>query len=78
MVREKKPVIIFLMETKLRKSKMELVRCKLSFSNMIVVDSVGKSGGLALLWNETAGVEVRNFSYRHINAIVRYPLTGLP
>ena len=47
---------------------MEKVRCKLGFSNMLVVDCVGKSGELALLWMDEIGVEIQNFSCRHINA----------
>jgi hypothetical protein len=37
---------------------------------MFIVDSVGKSGGLALLWMIEAGVEIQNYSRRHINANV--------
>jgi exonuclease III len=70
MVKEKKPNIVFLMETKLRTNKMERVRVLLGFENMFVVDSVGKSGGLALLWTVDVGVEIQNYSRRHINAKV--------
>jgi exonuclease III len=48
LVKDKRPAMIFLMETKLRKSRMELVRIKIGFPNMMVVDSIGRSGGLAL------------------------------
>jgi hypothetical protein len=41
--------MIFLMETKLRGDKMETIRHKIDFPNMLVVDYVGRSGGLALL-----------------------------
>jgi exonuclease III len=70
MVREKKPNLMFLMETKLRKNKIELIRTKIGFNNMFVVECVGKSGGLALFWEDGNNVEVQNFSHRHINAIV--------
>lgn len=40
---------------------------------MFVVDCVGKSGGLALLWQNEAGVDIQNFSRRHINATVSHP-----
>lgn len=52
MVKEKKPVLVFLMETKLRQNKMEAVRHKLGFQCLFVVDCVGQSGRLAMLWNE--------------------------
>jgi hypothetical protein len=48
-VKEKKPKIVFLIETKARAKRMEKVRLQLGFEHMLVVDSVGKSGGLALL-----------------------------
>jgi hypothetical protein len=70
MVKEKRPNLVFLMETKLRKQKLEIIRSKLGFENMFVVDCVGKSGGLVLFWEEGWEVEVQNYSHRHINAIV--------
>jgi exonuclease III len=70
LVKEKKPKIVFLMETKARAKRMEIVRSQLGFEHMLVVDSVGKSGGLALLWMSESGVEIQNYSRRHINATV--------
>jgi hypothetical protein len=70
LVKEKKPNIVFLMETKLRSNKMERVRVQLGFEHMFVVDSVGKRGGLALFWTVDAGVEIQNYSRHHINAKV--------
>ena len=35
---------------------------------MLVVDCIGKSGGLALLWKDDMGVEIQNYSSRHIHA----------
>jgi exonuclease III len=71
LVKEKRPTMVFLMETILKKKKMERIRCKMGFDNMLVVDCIGKSGGLALLWKIDEGVEIQNYSCRHINAIVR-------
>ncbi|XP_059451003.1 uncharacterized protein LOC132181787 [Corylus avellana] len=70
LVKVKKPEMVFLMETIMGKTKMERIRRRLGFPNMLVVDCVGKSGGLALLWTETIEVEVQNYSSRHINAKV--------
>jgi hypothetical protein len=58
LVKAKRPTMIFLMETKLRQIKMEKIICTLGFNNLLVVDSIGKSGGLALLWNDEAGLEI--------------------
>jgi hypothetical protein len=44
---------------------------------MFVVNPVGKSGGLALLWKEVEELEIQNYSRRHINAIVTDTTTGV-
>jgi hypothetical protein len=72
-VKEKSLEMVFCMETKLRSNKMAIIKQKLGFKNMLVVDSIGRSGGLALLWKDEVGVEVPNYSQRHINAIVKPP-----
>jgi hypothetical protein len=76
MVKVKRPTVVFLMETKMRQAKMEKIRCSLGFNNLFTVDCVGKSGGLALLWNEDMGLEIQNYSCRHIHAIVKNPAGG--
>jgi hypothetical protein len=63
--------MVFLMETKLRKVKMESIRCKLGFKNMLVVDSIGKSRGMTLFWGEDINVTIQNFSQHHINSLVK-------
>jgi hypothetical protein len=70
LVKEKRPTILFLMETKCRKDKMEALRVRLEFEGLFVVDAVGRSGGLALLWKESSVVEIQNYTCMHINAIV--------
>jgi hypothetical protein len=70
MVKEKQPNLVFLMETKLRKNKMKRIRIKLKFRNMFVIESMEKSGGLALFWEDECDAEIQNYSQRHINAII--------
>jgi hypothetical protein len=70
MVKEKRPGLVFLMETKMLSKCLEKIRIKIGFGNVFGVDSVGRSGGLALFWNDTMSVEIQNFSCRHINAII--------
>jgi hypothetical protein len=41
------------------------------FPNLFVVDSVGKSGGLALFWEEDVIIDIQNYSQRHINGIIQ-------
>jgi hypothetical protein len=68
-VKEKCPELVFLMETKLQSNKMNDIKQRLGFENMIVVDNVGRSGGLALLLKNKAGVEIHNYN-SHIHAKV--------
>jgi hypothetical protein len=73
MVKEKKPTLLFLMETKSRQNYMEVIRVKLGFDGLFNVDPVGRSGGLALLWRDGDDLTIQNFTRRHINADVRIP-----
>lgn len=63
--------MVFLMETILLTQRLERIKLRNGFSNVFGLDWVGRSGGLALLWNGDSLVEIQNFSRRHINANVR-------
>jgi hypothetical protein len=56
---------------------MVIIKQKMGFQNMLVVDCVGKSGGLALMWKEELEVEIQNYSQRYINAVVK-PVNKMP
>lgn len=60
---DKRPDVLFLMETKFRRDKMSILRFKMGFDNLFVVDCMGCSGGLALLWNEDVNLEIQNYSF---------------
>jgi hypothetical protein len=70
MVKMKGPKVLFLLETKLDTVRMEGVRVKLGFENVFSVPSLGRSGGLALLWQNEAEIVIQNFSQHHIDAHV--------
>ena len=70
------PNIVFLMETKLKKKRMEKEKEKASFNNGLVIPSSSRSGGLALLWKKDIVVEVQGYSGNYIDAIVTDPTTG--
>jgi exonuclease III len=70
LVKEKRPDILFLMETKCFQTKMERIRIKLGMPGMFLVDPVGKSGGLAMMWRDVDDVTIENYSRRHINAMI--------
>jgi hypothetical protein len=79
----KKPNLVFLWKLRYDKKKMEKIRSKLGFRNCFIVDCIGRSEGLALLWREDLEFEIQNYSRRHINVIVtprrggeRWKMTG--
>jgi hypothetical protein len=45
MVKEKRPTLVFLMETKLQTPHMETIKAKLGFNCVFTIDNVGRSGG---------------------------------
>jgi hypothetical protein len=59
MVKKKKPNMVFLMETKMMSAKASFLRIKFGYDQMFVVDCVGRSGGLMLLWKDDAQVEIQ-------------------
>lgn len=50
----------------------EMARVKLGFAGLFVVEPVGRSGDLALLWKEVEQLEIQKFSRRHIHAVSAY------
>jgi len=77
MVKERRPNFVFLMETVCSKQYMDRIKLRSGFDNLFVVDPVGRSGGLALLWNKDENLEILNYSCRHINAVVK-DMAGQP
>ena len=59
------------METKSNKLKMERLRVRMGFEGMFIVDPMGRSGGIALMWKKGDEFEIQNYTLRHISAIVR-------
>lgn len=57
------PRVVFLMETKSNKGRMEFIRRKLGMKGCFTVECVGKSGGLCLLWDESMNLKI-NFLHK--------------
>jgi hypothetical protein len=70
LVKSQGPKILFLMETKLDVREMEFIRIKLRFKFCFTVPSLGRSGGLALLWTDDVQLTILNYSINHIDAQV--------
>ncbi|GMJ08165.1 hypothetical protein HRI_004485700 [Hibiscus trionum] len=69
-LRDVRPSVIFLMETKLQAREMLRVRQRWGFQNGIEVGSRGRSGGLCLAWRVDCDVTLRSYSERHIDVII--------
>ena len=65
------PTVLFLMETKLDVCGMESIRVKLGFKFCFSISCLGRSGGLALLWNDPAQITIQNFSQNHVDSHVQ-------
>uniref|UniRef100_A0A803NSJ4 Reverse transcriptase n=1 Tax=Cannabis sativa TaxID=3483 RepID=A0A803NSJ4_CANSA len=65
------PDLIFLSETRLKKEKAENLRVALCFEGCFVVEALGKSGGLILLWSNLIDCNILSFSSFHIDSFIR-------
>ncbi|KAL0462161.1 UNVERIFIED_CONTAM: hypothetical protein Slati_0103700 [Sesamum latifolium] len=70
LIRVNNPLLVFLTETKCSVSQIEILKKGLNLFGC-GVDSRGKSGGLALLWQKTVEVQLQSFSHYHIDVSVR-------
>lgn len=61
MVEVHKPSILFLMETKIQKYQMEMIRSRLGFKNLFSVEGVGKSGVLVVLWDDETRLRIHTY-----------------
>ncbi|XP_030959237.1 uncharacterized protein LOC115981210 [Quercus lobata] len=66
-VRTKKPLLVFLSETKAGMSRIKGIQNKLDYTQGITVPSDGRSGGLAMLWREGTDVRFKSCSNSHID-----------
>lgn len=62
------------METFIDSNKFQPIKIKLGLTGLFVVDNIGHSGGLALLWKDGTNIDITSYSKNHIDANVR--LTG--
>lgn len=70
LLREHRPKIMFLCETKLKVKQMQEKAKRLRYQNCFAVNREGLGGGLALLWNEEVIVDIKSYSKHHVDAVV--------
>ncbi|GAA0161395.1 hypothetical protein LIER_17723 [Lithospermum erythrorhizon] len=64
-----KPKLVFLMETKLHGNEWVHIKNKIKLPQALLVDGIGRGGGLVLLW--TRDLEVEILSYSNIEASIK-------
>ncbi|KAK3211113.1 hypothetical protein Dsin_015819 [Dipteronia sinensis] len=68
---EANPALMFLLETKCHHVKLEKWKVKLGFIGKLVVDCIGKAGGLCLYWSNEVNVGPLSYSHAHIDVRIR-------
>ncbi|KAL5840519.1 hypothetical protein ACOSQ4_013127 [Xanthoceras sorbifolium] len=64
--------LMFLMETKIDHCMAESISIKLDYVGKLVMDNIGKSGGLLLFWSDNVTVDLLFFSCFYIDVQVTY------
>ena len=76
LIRNRRPAMIFLSETKMKDHRLDGVRRRMGFNNGFNVSPVGRAGGLSLWWDNSLEVQVLFSSRNVIDALMRK--TGEP
>jgi exonuclease III len=61
------PRVLCLVETQLDKSRLANLARPFGYDNCYAVSSEGRSGGLAMYWNNPLGLDLQSFSKNHID-----------
>ena len=65
------PNLVFIMETKLFGGLAKTIRESMGFSYGIHIDSLGRSGGIFIMWNNGWVVSVQEFSEDHVDVLIQ-------
>ncbi|XP_070667358.1 uncharacterized protein [Malus domestica] len=71
LIRNKRPSMIFLFETKMKDHRIDGVKRRLGFLNDFNVSPVGRAGGLSLWWDDTLVVQIVFSSHNIIDDVQR-------
>ena len=66
--RRVKPAVLFLMETRAKKNKLEELRQRLKFEECFCVEAEGLAGGLGLFWSKEISIQVAEANQNFIHA----------
>ncbi|GJW55051.1 reverse transcriptase [Tanacetum coccineum] len=65
------PTIMFLMESRMHDSEVAGLKFSFPQYNLLVVNPVGRAGGLLLFWKKECDLSVASFSKNHIDFVVK-------
>ncbi|XP_043687688.1 uncharacterized protein LOC122638901 [Telopea speciosissima] len=65
-----RPDVVFLMETKCKRPRLEIIRRRLHMDHLFTVELIGLSGGLALLWRNPIVIDILSSSPRILDVTV--------
>lgn len=72
MVDDKKPMVIFILETRIPASRIEATRKLLKYDSARGVDSNGLSGGIWLIWDSTrVTIDLLPYGNQAIHAFIK-------
>lgn len=71
LVAERRPMLLFLCETKLNTFQCQRWKYVLNFDGHFIVDSIGSRGGFMLLWKNSIDYSIKSFSQGHIDCIIK-------
>lgn len=75
MVQQQKPMLVFILETRLPAFKVEELKTLLDFDSVHGIDANGLSGGIWMLWDSLRiSVDILPHGTQAIHAIVQEPL----
>lgn len=67
---DSKPDVLFVSESRINQHHANFLRVALKFNSCFCVDSVGKKGGLELLWNDNINLSILSYSRGHIDCLI--------
>ncbi|XP_073120041.1 uncharacterized protein [Henckelia pumila] len=72
LIADKSPSLLFLCETRKRDFNNRYWANLLGFKGCFSVDSLGRSGGLSILWKDPIAVCIKSFSQGHIDCVIQH------
>ena len=64
------PSVLCVQETQVHKTRVENLKNTLGFDHAFAVSSIGRSGGLGIIWNNNMRVKLLSYLQYHIDVIL--------